>query len=131
MRPSAPGMRHRKTRLQERLELLRLRAAGHRLELAIARADLQQKAQNLQRGVGLALAIARVFAPGGPAGAARMAGSAIPLLLRNARWMIPLAGALLFGSRARHTAHRLRAALAAGTLGIVLLRLARRAYRKR
>lgn len=114
-------------RLRERLELLRVRAAGHRLELALAGQDLREQTKGLRRGAGIALAILRMLVPR----QARPPSGFVATCLRYAVWIIPAASTLIFKSKAQPRTHGLRAAFAVGTLGVVLLRFLRGVLRRR
>src|SRR5271169_4934223 len=105
--------------LSERLELLRLRGAGHRLELALARQDLREQTQGLRRGAGIALAIMQLLVPRN----ARSRPSFVDTLLRYAAWIVPAASTLIFRSKSQRPTGRWRSALVAGSLGMMLLRL--------
>jgi hypothetical protein len=52
--------------LEQRFELLRLRAAAHRMELTLARQELEDRYAGLRRGVALVARVAQVIFPLGP-----------------------------------------------------------------
>jgi len=111
--------------LSERLELLRARAALHRVGLVVAREDLRRNTAGLRRGAGIALAILRAISGRWPHAATDSTSG----FLQKAKWMIPVATALAVGPRARRMVRRLGTALAAGALGIGALRFLLRADR--
>ncbi len=61
---SAPATRVPPQPLEQRLELLRLRGAGHRLELALARQELGDRTAGMRRALALVAAILRSVWPG-------------------------------------------------------------------
>lgn len=61
-----PAGRH--VDLRERLEWLRLRGAGERLSLQLAREDLLRRTQGLRRAARWGMALARIVLPRVPAG---------------------------------------------------------------
>jgi len=124
VRPNARVAGQRRLPLADRLELLRVRGEIHRLELALARQELHASTRALRQGASVVRTLLRALTPGGATGA-------LPTVLRIARWLLPLAGSVLLDTRAARTVRRLRAALAAGTLGVVIVRIARRMIGKR
>lgn len=51
------------TTLAQRLEIVRLRAAGHRLELALERQEFERRTEGVRRALSMVTAMVRRFAP--------------------------------------------------------------------
>lgn len=113
--------------LVERLELLRARAALHRVGLVVAREDLRRSTAGLRRGAGVAMAIMRAISGRWPHAATDSASD----FLQKAKWVIPVATALAVGPRSRRLVRRLGTAIAAAALAIGALRFLLRADRPR
>jgi len=115
------------TGLRQRLELLRLRGARQRLELALALDDLAREAGGLRRGGALVLSALRWLSArrrDAGEGAAESGGTISKLLVRL-QWIVPLFGVLFPGSSARRLA-RVRRVLDASAVLILIHRLLKR-----
>jgi hypothetical protein len=128
----APGQRARleQPALAERLELLRLRAAGERLTLLLARQEMRHGLSKLRTGAGWAALLARVVLP--HRGGAQPQGG--PAWMALATGLLPLGVALLrrlvSGRRGGGGAGRgLGLASALLGLGAILLRYLRTSSR--
>jgi hypothetical protein len=110
-----------KTPLQQRRDLLRIKGARHRLELAMAVETLVSETGGIRRGAGTVLSMLGMLAGGGRGGS---------LLRALGRGLIPVLLSLFAGSRAARTASNLRSTLEIGALGLIVYRYIRRVLRK-
>jgi hypothetical protein len=107
--------------LRQRLEILRVQGARHRLELAISLENLVAETGGIRRGAGIVLSLLGMVAGGGPGKG---------LLLSVGRGLIPILLSVFAGSRAARSAGHLRSTLELGALGLIVFRYIRGVLRK-
>jgi hypothetical protein len=107
--------------LRQRLEILRLQGARHRLELAMSLETLVTETGGIRRGAGVVLSLLGMVAGGG-----RGKG----LLGAVGRGLIPILLSVFAGSRAARSAGHMRSTLEIGALGLIVFRYIRRVLRK-
>ncbi len=107
--------------LRQRLEILRVQGARHRLELAMSIETLATETGGIRRGLGRFLSLVGLVAGGG------MGKSLLRTVLRG---LIPVALSMFAGTRAARSAGRLRNVLEVGALGLLIYRTIKRALKK-
>jgi hypothetical protein len=107
--------------LQQRLELLRIQGARHRLELSLSLETLLSETGGIRRGAGVVLSLLGMAAGGGRGGS---------VLRAVGRGLFPVLLSLFAGSRAARTASNLRSTLEIGALGLIVYRYIRRVLRR-
>ena len=107
--------------LRQRLEILRVQGARHRLELAMSLETLASETGGIRRGLGRFLSLLGLVAGGGTG------KSVLRTVLRG---LIPVALSMFAGTRAARSAGRLRNVLEAGALGLLIYRTIKRALNK-
>lgn len=129
--------------LVERLELLRVKGARHRLAMIVALAELREDTGRLRGAGGIAMGILRAFSRGrvggGIAGgladglANGLANSVAGWIgqLKRMRWLLPLLSSALSSKGSRRVMRALRGGLEAVTLGVFIYGLLRRFLRRR
>ena len=107
--------------LRQRLEILRVQGARHRLELAMALETLVLETGGMRRGAATVLSVLGVVAGSGPGkGLWRTVG----------RGLIPILLSVFAGSRAARSVGHLRSTLEIGALALIVFRYVRRVLRK-
>jgi hypothetical protein len=107
--------------LRQRLEILRVQGARHRLELAMALQALVTETGGIRRGAGMVLSVLGMAAgTGGGKGWMRALG----------RGLVPILLSVFAGSRAARSVGHLRSTLELGALGLIVLRYLKRVLRR-
>ena len=107
--------------LRQRLEILRVQGARHRLELAMSLETLVTETGGMRRGAGMVLSVLGMVSGNG-----RGKG----LLRTVLRGAIPIVISMFAGSRAARSVGHLRSTLEIGALGLIVYRYVRRVLRK-
>ena len=107
--------------LRQRLEILRVQGARHRLELAMSLETLVTETGGIRRGAGVVLSLLGMVA-----GRGRGNG----WLGAVGRGLVPILLSVFAGSRAARSAHHLRSTLEIGALGLIVFRYIKRVLRK-
>lgn len=106
--------------LRQRLEILRIRGARHRLELALSIETLASNTGGMRRGLGSLLSFVGMLSGGHGKGALRT-------VLRG---LLPVVISMFAGSRAVRSVGRVRTALEVGALVLLIYRTIKRALGK-
>ena len=120
--------RDRAPALAQRLEWLRLRAAGERLHIVVARQELRQRAADLRAGSGWTKWLARIVLPGPGGSESQNAAAWVPLVLSLA----PVVFSALSAMRNRRRGRRRGGGAVLGVVGTALgLAMVLRRYLRR
>jgi len=118
---NSPADHRSRNDLRQRLEILRVQGARHRLELAMSLEMLASETGGIRRGAGVVLSILGMVAGGG-----RGKG----MLRAVLRTLLPVVLSMFAGSRAARSAGQLRSTLEIGALLLVVYRAVKRVLRR-